>query len=144
MENNIRKKEWKRYFMKLLEGMEEEERDEKKEEERHGNREERRKEEAAEENRALGRKEIRRAVKNMKKKKAARIDEIPMEAWMFGGEAVSKSLLDIMNQMWKEEKIPEEWRISVIVPIYKKGDQEKAENYRGHCYARDISYMHRY
>lgn len=131
MENNIRKKEWKRYFMKLLEGMEEEERDEKKKEERHGNRKERRKEEAAEENRALGRKEIRRAVKNMKKKKPAGIDEISMEAWMFGGEAVSKSLLDIMNQMWKEEKIPEEWRISVIVPIYKKGDQEKAENYRG-------------
>lgn len=131
MENNIRKKEWKRYFMKLLEGMEEEERDEKKEEERHGNRKERRKEDAAEENRALGRKEIRRAVKNMKKKKLAGIDEISMEAWMFGGEAVSKSLLDIMNQMWKEEKIPEEWRISVIVPIYKKEDQEKAENYRG-------------
>lgn len=33
--------------------------------------------------------------------------------------------------MWKEEIIPEEWRISVVVPVYKKGDQEKAENYRG-------------
>lgn len=73
--------------------------------------------------------EIGRAVENMKKKEAVRINEISMEAWMFGGEAVSKSLL--MNQMWKEENIPKEWRISVVVPVYKKGDQEKTENYRG-------------
>lgn len=117
--------------MKLLKDTEEEEGDEKEKKEGHGNREERRKEEAAEENRELEREEIGRAVKNMKKKKAAGIDEIPMKAWMFGGKAVSKSLLDLMNQIWKEEIIPEEWRISVVVPVYKKGDQKKAENYRG-------------
>lgn len=44
---------------------------------------------------------------------------------------VEKRLLDIMNQIWKEEKIPEEWKTSVVVLIYKNGDQEKAENYRG-------------
>lgn len=69
----------------------------------------------------------------MKKKEAAGIDEIPMEAWIFGGEAVSKSLLDLMNQMWKEENIPEEWRISVVVPVeeyrYKKGESGKLQRY---------------
>lgn len=47
-----------------------------------------------------------------------------------GGEALTKELLDLINQVWKKEKIPEEQKTSVIVLIYKEGDQEKAENYR--------------
>lgn len=73
---------------------------------------------------------IGRALRDMKKRKAAGIDEIPMEAWMFGGE-LSGCLRDLLVQIWKEEKIPEDWKVSMIVPIHKKGDQEKAENYRG-------------
>lgn len=34
----------------------------------------------------MGRKEIRRTVNSMKKRKATGVDEIPMEAWMYGGE----------------------------------------------------------
>lgn len=27
--------------------------------------------------------------------------------------------------------MPKEWRMSVVVPLYKKGDPERPENYRG-------------
>jgi hypothetical protein len=33
--------------------------------------------------------------------------------------------------IWNKEELPEEWKESVIVPIYKKGDKTDCSNYRG-------------
>ena len=33
--------------------------------------------------------------------------------------------------IWNKEELPEEWKESVIVPIYKKGDKTEYNNYRG-------------
>jgi hypothetical protein len=39
--------------------------------------------------------------------------------------------LDFLNICWIYGHIPEEWRIAVIVPIYKKkGDRKNCDNYR--------------
>jgi hypothetical protein len=32
--------------------------------------------------------------------------------------------------IWNKEELPEEWKESVIVPIYKKGDKTECNNYR--------------
>lgn len=40
-------------------------------------------------------------------------------------------LVDLLKQIWKEGTIPTEWRMSIVVPLYKRGDKEKTENYRG-------------
>lgn len=129
--NNKSGEAWKNYFMKLLEGEEAEggERSWNKQEEKEGarNREIRKIEEGEE----LEKEEIRQAVLKMKLKKAAGIDGIPMEAWRYGEETIRNGLIDILNQVWKEGSIPKDWKLSVIVPIYKKGKQEAVENYRG-------------
>lgn len=76
--------------------------------------------------------EIRKAVGKLKLRKAAGIDSIPMEAWIYGGSALNKGLTEILEQMWNGEEIPKDWRTNnIIVPIFKKGDQEKKENYKG-------------
>jgi hypothetical protein len=36
-----------------------------------------------------------------------------------------------VRQIWKEELIPEEWKETIIVPIHKRCDRDKCENYRG-------------
>ena len=33
--------------------------------------------------------------------------------------------------MWRGEGFPEEWRVGLIAPIFKKGDPKSVENYRG-------------
>ena len=36
----------------------------------------------------------------------------------------------ILN-IWKYEKIPEEWTEAIIIPLLKKGDRQDFSNYRG-------------
>lgn len=75
--------------------------------------------------------EINEAMKKMKLKKAAGIDEILMEAWLFGGLIVKEELVNVIKKVWGSGKCPEDWKTNLVVPLYKKGDQEKVENYRG-------------
>ena len=40
-------------------------------------------------------------------------------------------MYELVRQMWEEERIPEEWKEIIIVPIHKRGDRDGCENYRG-------------
>jgi hypothetical protein len=33
--------------------------------------------------------------------------------------------------MWERERIPEEWKETIIVPIHKRGDRDNSKYYRG-------------
>ena len=40
-----------------------------------------------------------------------------------GGEEVVQWMWEVLKEVWRSEKIPDEWTKSVIVPIFKnKGD----------------------
>ena len=76
--------------------------------------------------------EVKRAVKKMKNGKATGPDKIPVEVWKCLGEFGIGQLTVLMKKIWRDEKIPTEWRNSVITPIYKeKGDIQDCGNYRG-------------
>ena len=40
-------------------------------------------------------------------------------------------IYELVRQIWEEERIPEEWKETIIVPIHKRGDRDRCENYRG-------------
>ena len=68
----------------------------------------------------------------MKNGKAVGPDDIPVEVWKCLGESALKFLMKLYNRTMKSERIPEEWRDSVLIPIFKnKGDVQSCSNYRG-------------
>jgi len=119
-ENNIGEEEWRSYFMELLEG----EKMEIKEEVRVGEIGK-----VMEEEIGIG--EVRNAIKKLKVKKVAGIDGIPIEAWKFIGGELIKELADLMKSVWIQGILPCDWRLSIIVPLYKRGEKEAIGNYRG-------------
>ncbi|KAK3521083.1 hypothetical protein QTP86_015705, partial [Hemibagrus guttatus] len=76
--------------------------------------------------------EVRKALKRMKSWKAVGPDDIPVEVWKCLGEAAVEFLASLFNRVLESERMPEEWRRSVLVPIFKnKGDVQSCSNYRG-------------
>ncbi|KAK3565948.1 hypothetical protein QTP86_023273, partial [Hemibagrus guttatus] len=76
--------------------------------------------------------EVRKALKRMKSGKAVGPDDIPVEVWKCLGEAAVEFLASLFNRVLESERMPEEWRRSVLVPIFKnKGDVQSCSSYRG-------------
>ena len=79
----------------------------------------------------VSRDEGKNALKRMKKGKAVGSNELPVEVWKCMGEMGIKFLTRLFNRLLMGERMPEEWRRSVLIPIYKnKRDAQCCENYR--------------
>ena len=113
-------KRWKEYFEKPRN--EENNRDPRTEEPKVIN----------EEVNCVSREELKNALRRMKKGKAVWPDELPVEVWKCIGKMGIKFLTRLFNRLLMDERMPEEWRKSVLIPIYKnKGDAQCCGNYRG-------------
>jgi hypothetical protein len=40
-------------------------------------------------------------------------------------------MLDLVQTSWREKRVPKDWSDAVLVPIPKKGDMRKCDNWRG-------------
>ena len=110
---------WKEYFEKLMN--EENNRDPRTEEIEVVN----------EEVNCVSREKVKNALRRMKKGKAVGPDELPVEVWKCMGEMGIKFLTRLFNRLLMGERMPEEWRRSMLIPIYKnKGDAQCCGNYR--------------
>ena len=56
-------------------------------------------------------------MRNLKNNKA---DGIHPELIKYGGNKLLNRIYELVTQIWEEERIPEEWNKTIIVPIYKK------------------------
>ena len=75
--------------------------------------------------------EVELAIDKLKSRKSTGIDEIPAELIKAGGGTICLEIHKLITFIWKKEKLPEEWKESIIVPIHKKGDKTDCNNYRG-------------
>lgn len=105
VKNSISRERWKGYFRELLEGESIERKKFGGEEDQTERSEEaegvitERKEHSEPGVCGIEEEDIRRAIKRIKHRKAARIDGIPMKAWMYGGAAVRMDLKEVLNQV---------------------------------------------
>ena len=80
----------------------------------------------------ISREEMKNALRMMKKGKAVEPDEFPVEVRKCMGKMGKKFLTRLFNRLLIGKRMPEEWRRSVLIPIYKnKGNQQCCGNYRG-------------
>jgi hypothetical protein len=56
------------------------------------------------------------AIVKLKKYKPPGRDQIPA-----GGEMLLSVIHKLINSIWNKEKLPYQWKESIIVPIHKKG-----------------------
>ena len=75
--------------------------------------------------------EIRRAIHRLKNGKSPGMDAISAEMLKCSENDAVKQLHLLFNSIWKEQRVPEDWKKSLIVKVPKKGDLTQCDNYRG-------------
>ena len=78
--------------------------------------------------------EIASAMKAMANAKEVGPDDLPAKLLKLGLQQDRTILLELhrlITLIWREEKVPQQWKYAVITMLHKKDDKTKWENYRG-------------
>ena len=66
--------------------------------------------------------EVELVIKKLKSHKSSGTDKIPAELIKAGGRTITYEIHKLIIPIWNKEEMPAEWKESITVPIYKKGD----------------------
>ena len=69
-------------------------------------------------------------MKNLQQKNSYGCDRIPLRILRDGYSVLGKPVYALMDKIYEQKKIPEQWKMSRIIPLHKKGSKAKIENYR--------------
>jgi len=71
------------------------------------------------------------ATEKLKSHKSTGIDQIPGELIKAGGRKIFYEIHKLIISTWNKNELLGEWKESIFVPIYKKGDKTDGNHYRG-------------
>jgi 3-oxoacyl-ACP reductase-like protein len=74
--------------------------------------------------------EVEMATEMLKRHKSPGVDQIPAKLIKAGVKRICSKIHELINSIWNREELPEGWKESIIVLIYK-GDNTDSSNYRG-------------
>jgi hypothetical protein len=66
--------------------------------------------------------EVEIAIAKLKEFKSPGSDQIPAELIQAGDEILLSAIHKLINSVWNREELPDQWKESVIVPIFQKKD----------------------
>ena len=66
----------------------------------------------------------------MKNNKTPGHDRITNEQIKYGGEILTKSITKLFNKILKMQQVPNDWKLTDTILLYKKGDEHEITNYR--------------
>ena len=75
--------------------------------------------------------EFELAIEKLKSHKSPSINQIPTELIKAGSRTFRHEIHKLIISISNKEELPEEWKESIIVPTYKKGDNTDCIHYRG-------------
>ena len=67
--------------------------------------------------------DLQLAIEKIRGQKSPSINQIPSELFKAGGRTIRSDICKLINSIWNKEKLPEEKKQSITVPVYKKGDK---------------------
>lgn len=73
---------------------------------------------------------VKEALESMKKESSPGPDEIPTIILQRCSDAVGPLLSGAMQECMSLGRIPKQWKMSIVTPLFKKGDRHRSENYR--------------
>ena len=76
--------------------------------------------------------EVELAIGKLKSHKSPGIDQVPAELIKAGGKTIFCEVHKLIMSIWNKAELPEKWKESIVVPIYKKGDKTDCSNYRAY------------
>src|SRR5262249_49506368 len=65
--------------------------------------------------------EVTEAIHKLKPNKSPGDDNIPAELIKAAGPDLWHRLHQIINRVWNEERVPQDWQMGLLIPIFKKG-----------------------
>ncbi|BDA51414.1 RNA-directed DNA polymerase from mobile element jockey [Coccomyxa sp. Obi] len=75
--------------------------------------------------------EVERTIAKLKGHKAPGVCRIIPEMLKYGGEGTARWLHHVISVAWDSGEAPSDWKKALLVPVLKKGDTTKLDNYRG-------------
>ena len=75
--------------------------------------------------------EVQLVIEKLKSHKSPGTDQIPAELIKAGGTTIFSQIHKLIISIWNKKKLPEDWKESIILPVYKKDDKTDCSNYRG-------------
>jgi hypothetical protein len=73
--------------------------------------------------------EMEKAIHNLKTNTAPGEGDITADLIKNTSRELKKRLHALLCKIWRDEKMPDDWKLGLIVPLFKKGDKMKCENY---------------
>nr|VZI49269.1 unnamed protein product [Spirometra erinaceieuropaei] len=75
--------------------------------------------------------EVVDVIRKLRNNKAPEEDGIPAEIFKSCVETLAPWPHEVIEQAWRNEFALDDWSLRILVPILKKGDKTRCENYRG-------------
>ena len=73
---------------------------------------------------------VEECLKNLKSKNCEGPDRLPLRILKDGATVLAKPLSVLFCKIYEKKEIPEQWKVSKVIPLHKKGKKENIENYR--------------
>jgi hypothetical protein len=74
--------------------------------------------------------DVEMSIGKVKSHKSPSTEQILAEFIKVKGKTTCSEIHKRINSIWNKEELPTDWKKSVLVPIYKKGDKTDRSNYR--------------
>jgi hypothetical protein len=71
------------------------------------------------------------AIVKLKSYKSSGTDQIPAELIKAGGEILRTEINKFIFSIWNKEKLPQQWKECIIVPVHKRSDKTDCNKCRG-------------